>query len=136
MPEPLTFDITLPNAEWISIQASPSQAAHFSRVGGYNIRLSRPIVAEDFRDFGQRCDLGVLGYSSRDFRREPVPKGVTHEQTLNTAYHSLGLRRVDEYERIALASEGTNGIPVEIYEEHVNALDEAVLEVYRRRAVV
>jgi hypothetical protein len=136
MPEPLTFDISLQGDEWLCIQASPSRAARISRVGGYDIRPSRPIVAQDFRDYDQRCDLAVLGYYSKDFRPETPPTCFTDAQALTSAYHSLGLERGDEYARIARMFEGTNGDRIETYLELVTALDNAVLEAVRRRAVI
>lgn len=134
MPEPLTFDISLPGAEWISMEVSPAAAVRFSRDGGYGIQPSRPIVPEDFCDFGQRCDLSVLGYSSRDFRPEPVfHKGA---QGIDDAYASIGLERDVELGHILDWCKGINGLCIEKFTERVNALDEAVLEVYHRRAVV
>lgn len=141
MLEPLTFYVSLPGAEWISMQVSPAEAVRRFRDGGYVIQPRRPIVAEDFADFSQRCDLGVLGYSSRDFRppmyeHKPCVSVDERDQVLWDAYASLGLDRVAEYGRLGKITRGLNGIRTEIYQERVNALDKAVLEVYHRRAVI
>lgn len=137
MLRPLTFRVTDYPGPY---KMSPSFACVAKR-RGLRVEPNRPIVAEDFADVGQRCDLGVLGYSSLDFRPKPYVGSAyassgERDRLLNDAYASLGLERDAELGRIVDWCAGINGLCVEKFKDRVNALDEAVLEVYRRRAIV
>jgi len=144
MPEPLTFSVSypVPDPDFVTLKSglTPAEAVECHRER-FKVRPDRPLTPEDFRDFGQCCDLGVLGYSSLDYRPkyEFKPYAVTHYITRTApeeAYTSLGLNWKEECERIAERCSGVNGLRVEEYVTKVKALDDAVLEVYRRRAVV
>ena len=137
MLRPLTFRVTDYPGPY---KMSPSFACVAKR-RGLRVEPNRPIVAEDFRDFDQCCDLGVPGYSFLDFRPKPyVGSAYTssgeRDRLLNDAYASLALDRVAEYTRIGKAVTGINGVRTELFTERLHALDEAVLEVYHRRALV
>jgi len=141
MLRPLTFRVTDYPGPY---KMSPSFACVAKR-RGLRVEPNRPIVPEDFRSFDQCCDLGVLGYSSLDFRPKYEHKPYIgsayassgeRDRLLNDAYASLALDRVAEYTRIGKAVTVINGVRTELFNEHLHVLDEAVLEVYRRRALV
>lgn len=198
MLEPLTFTVKPTTLSEFQLRhCPPAEAAAFKRQG-WGAEPNRSIIPKDFADYGQRCDLAVLGYFSADYRPPVVLEAFfffvpdawdgkqlksaeKHTFKLNAsperialakswilpsdldqleseearnkwqldnpasteqwkqgriddAYASLSLDRQLEYKRLAAQATGTNGVRFEFYNEMVDALDDAVVTVYKRRA--